>query len=158
MASVYIETTIPSYYFETRTSVEAVAWRRATRIWWERYRGNYDLVTSDAVLAELRRAPTKKSSRSITLLSAVEVLREPTEIAKILAYYLSHRLMPAGAGGDAYHLAMASYYSADYLLTWNCRHLANANKIKHIEVVNARLGLSVPIITTPQLLIPEIQP
>lgn len=65
--------------------------------------------------------------------------------------------MPAGAGGDAYHLTMASYYSVDYLLTWSCRHLANANKIKHIAVVNARLGLSVPIITTPQLLIPENQ-
>ena len=63
--------------------------------------------------------------------------------------------MPAEAGGDAVHLALASMHSIDFLLTWNCRHLANANKIQHLTVLNARLGLHVPVITTPLTLMPE---
>ena len=57
--------------------------------------------------------------------------------------------MPRDAGGDALHLALASYYGLDVLLTWNCRHLANPNKFGHIESVNTELGLSVPLLTTP---------
>ena len=62
MPTVYIETTIPSYYFETRTSPEAIAWRGATLRWWDEYRGGYDLVTSGFVLAELRDAPPTKAA------------------------------------------------------------------------------------------------
>lgn len=63
--------------------------------------------------------------------------------------YVRNRLMPAEAGGDAFHLAMASVHAIDFLLTWNCRHLANANKMEHLRVINTRMGLSVPIVTTP---------
>lgn len=83
------------------------------------------------------------------------VLREPEGLADVVEYYLEHRLVPAGEGGDAYHLAMACLTNMDFLLTWNCRHLANANKVQHLTVVNARLGLRVPIITTPLSLVPE---
>jgi len=65
--------------------------------------------------------------------------------------------MPAGAVGDAAHLAMASVHSIDFVLTWNCKHLANANKIRHIGMVNQRLGLSVPVLTTPLTLIEDDQ-
>ena len=61
----------------------------------------------------------------------------------------------AEAGGDAVHLALASMHLMDFLLTWNCRHLANANKIQHMAVLNARLRLHLPVITTPLTLMPE---
>jgi len=57
--------------------------------------------------------------------------------------------MPRDPAGDAAHLALASFYKCDYLLTWNCAHLANANKIGHIRRVNALLGLVVPQLVTP---------
>ncbi|MFG0285997.1 MAG: hypothetical protein ACF8R7_16390 [Phycisphaerales bacterium JB039] len=57
--------------------------------------------------------------------------------------------MPADAAGDAGHLALASLHGIDFLLTWNCRHLANANKMRHMAVLNGRLGLQTPVITTP---------
>lgn len=63
--------------------------------------------------------------------------------------------MPGDALGDAAHLALASVHAVDYLLTWNCKHLANANKTQHLRVLNARLGLHVPILTTPLTLVPE---
>lgn len=155
MASVYIETTIPSYYFESRRQPSLVAWRDATRVWWDAHRHSYRLVTSQAVLSELSRAPEPKSSRSIELLKDVEVLREPTGILDVIEHYVEHKLMSPGGDGDAYHLAMASMCSIDYLLTWNCRHLANANKFQHIAILNERLHLHVPVLTTPLMLLPE---
>ena len=57
--------------------------------------------------------------------------------------------MPNDPGGDALHLAITSYYQLDVLLTWNCRHLANRNKMGHIQMVNRELGLPMPLLTTP---------
>ncbi len=60
-----------------------------------------------------------------------------------------HKLMPSDPGGDALHLALASYHKCDFLATWNCRHLANANKFGHVRRVNTLLGLYVPALVTP---------
>lgn len=57
--------------------------------------------------------------------------------------------MPQDPLGDALHLALASYHKCDFLLTWNCQHLANANKFNHIKRINTMLGLFIPILTTP---------
>lgn len=73
------------------------------------------------------------------------------------AEYIRRKLMPTGAVGDAAHLAMASVHAIDFVLTWNCKHLANANKFRHIRTVNEQLGLAVPILTTPLALVAEDQ-
>nr|VFK39917.1 MAG: hypothetical protein BECKTC1821D_GA0114238_100750 [Candidatus Kentron sp. TC] len=70
-------------------------------------------------------------------------------------FYVSNYLMPRTLAGDAAHLAYASYHNMEYLLTWNCNHLANANKRRHIQVINARLGLATPEIVTPLQLFKE---
>ena len=155
MASVYIETSIPSYYHETRTSPSAVAWRNATREWWDQHRSGYSIFTSVFVTRELLRSPPAKAARMLQFMDAAVVLDEPAALQDVVQFYHEHHLMPMEAGGDAFHLAMASLAGMDYLLTWNCRHLANANKVQHIRVLNGRLGLHVPIITTPLTLIPE---
>ena len=155
MPSVFIETTIPSYYFESRTSPKIMTWRSVTRDWWDRYRQRYELFTSRFVLAELALAPAFKRRRAASLLKDAAILDEPPGLSEVVEYYLEHRLMPLEAGGDAVHLAMVSLHSIDFLLTWNCRHLANANKIRHLAVLNGRLKLPVPVITTPLTLIPE---
>lgn len=73
------------------------------------------------------------------------------EIADV---YQARQVMPRVPVRDALHLALASFYRMDYLLTWNCRHLANANKFKQIENVNQGLGLAVPLLVTPYQLRP----
>jgi hypothetical protein len=153
--TVYIETTIPSYYYETRRTSSAIAWCEATRRWWDRYRTDFILVTSKYVLAELGMAPPAKRIRMLDLMKQVSVVEDPPGLNDVVAYYIEHSMMPADAQGDAAHLALASMYSVDFLLTWNCRHLANVNKIQHIEVLNGRLGLSSPVITTPLTLLSE---
>lgn len=158
MKTVYIETTIPSYYFESRRSPMIVAWRAHTRLWWERHRRHYALVTSEFVLAELTGAPPLKAAAATSLLAGVRVLPDHPRLVEVATRYMSEHVMPSGAGGDAYHLAMASLHHVDFLLTWNCKHLANANKVRHIEAVNRRLGLPTPLLTTPVELVPEELP
>jgi hypothetical protein len=63
--------------------------------------------------------------------------------------------MPAGPAGDALHLAIASYHKCDFLVTWNCRHLANAKKFGHLRKINTLLGLFIPALVTPLELLGE---
>lgn len=155
MRSVYIETTIPSYYYETRVSPTIRTWRAVTRRWWDQRRAEFRLVTSAYVFAELAFARRPKATRCRALLSDVPRLDDPSGVREVAEYYIDHHLMPAGAQGDAMHLALASMHRIDFLLTWNCRHLANANKIQYLAVLNGRLGLQVPIVTTPLSLMEE---
>lgn len=149
MRSVYIETTIPSFYFEERPSADAIAWRAATRAWWDGCRQAYRLVISDFVIEELGRTPVPKRRALLALVAGLERLALPPGLNDVIATYIENRLVPADALGDAAHLAMASLHGIDFLLTWNIRHLANANKFRHLGVINGRLGLPVPTITTP---------
>ena len=63
--------------------------------------------------------------------------------------------MPADPAGDALHLALASFHRCDFLVTWNCRHLAKANKFGHVRCVNTLLGIHVPALVTPLELLAE---
>lgn len=123
--------------------------REWTREWWAVAQGRYRLFTSEAVLDELSRGEYEKKADCLALMQSLPVLRVEPAIAEIVATYLRHRLMPADPTGDALHLALASQNKCDFLLTWNCTHLANANKFGHIRRVNTMLGLFVPTLTTP---------
>jgi predicted nucleic acid-binding protein len=146
---VYVETTIPSAYFDTRPEPEMVARRRWTRRWWDSAAEQYTLLSSEAVLDELRRGEPSRAADRLGLLQDLPLLEVDPVVGQIVAAYARHRLMPAKPGGDALHLALASYHKCDFLVTWNCQHLANANKFGHIRVVNTLLGLFVPALVTP---------
>jgi len=151
--TVYIETTIPSAYFERRPQSKMVARREWTREWWDHHRRRYDLVTGLPVVEELSRGAHPDQSEKLALIRTVEVLAMDAAIAEIVQVYLNHFVMPRNPVTDALHLALASFHKADTLLTWNCEHLANVNKAGHLRRVNTLLGLHVPTITTPQELL-----
>lgn len=153
MATVFIETTIPSFYFEGRTSIQSRAWREATRSWWTKERHRHELVTSQYVLDELALAPPAKRDPGLRLMETVAVLPDPPGLVDLIDHYVANKLVPSPARGDAAHLAFATLVCADVLLTWNCRHLANANKVPHLRTINTRLGLNVPTLATPYALI-----
>jgi hypothetical protein len=123
---VYIETSIPSFYYENRTDAAAVARRDWSRQWWDNHRHVYELVSSQAVLDDLNNGdyPDSKRKNCIALLNDLTFLPIETEIATIVKTYLQHKLMPNDMGGDALHLAVASYHKCDILLSWNCKNLA----------------------------------
>jgi predicted nucleic acid-binding protein len=152
---VYVETTIPSFYFTTRTGVDAVARREWTRRWWDKAPDHYALMTSDAVLEELRSGEYPSQDSAVALVLGLPFLEITPSVAEIVDAYVRHKLMPANPAGDALHLAIASYHKCEFLVTWNCQHLANANKFGHIRRVNNLLGLYVPVLVTPLELLGE---
>jgi hypothetical protein len=152
-SKVYIETSIPSFYHEVRTEPEMIARRQWTQEWWDNVREDYLLVTSVAVLDELNRGTFPNQDKALDLISKLPLVAIEEGIQEIVQAYILHTVMPADPAGDALHLALASYHKCDFLLTWNCKHLANANKFGHIRRVNVMLGLYVPLLVTPLELI-----
>ena len=112
-------------------------------------------MTSLAVIAELRSGPADKHAEWLGLINHLPILPFEPAVEDIVAAYQAHRLMPKDPAGDALHLALASYHKCDFLVTWNCQHLANAHKFGHIRRVNTMLGLFVPALVTPFELLGE---
>jgi len=147
--TVYIETSVPSFFHETRPEPEMVARREWTRQWWAVATERYDLVTSPAVIDELERGEYPSRDDCLELVEQLDLLEITPAVLDVVETYLSRHVMPADPAGDALHLALASFHRCDFLVTWNCRHLANANKFGHIRRVNTLLGLYVPSLVTP---------
>lgn len=126
-----------------------VAQREWTREWWDTRRFDYTIVTGVPVRIEIESGEFSTKKQVMDLIKDLPAYQVTASILPIIRTYIEHCLMPQGAMGDAAHLALASFYQCDFLLTWNCRHLANANKFRHVEVINRGLGLCVPTITTP---------
>jgi predicted nucleic acid-binding protein len=148
---VYVETTIPNFYYEFRDSPAVVERREITRAWWADAGQRYDLLTSSTTLAELAAGTRHHLVRlRMELLNGLPVVFADPLIRAVVNDYLRHKLMPSKpTTADASHLALASYHKCDFLVTWDSHHLANPNKVPHIQRVNAALGLHVPVIVTP---------
>ena len=151
--SVYLDTTIPSYYYDDREETAFLI--RVTRGWFRNEAKKYDVFTSEATLVEASEGDYPHKERIVGFIRKWRALPPDSALNEIVQAYVDNRVMPEEFGGDALHLAYASYYGMDFLLTWNCKHLANANKRDHIQVINSRLGLHVPAIVTPLELVSE---
>ncbi len=152
---VYVESSVISAYFDERVDVVSVAQRHWSRIWWDQIRAEYDVVISDAVTDELSNPSFPHAPYTLALVVDIPRVGFPDEIRDIVNAYITRNLMPRNPVGDGLHLALASYYKCDYLLTWNCKHLANPNKFQHLRIVNTLLGLHIPTLVTPNQLIGE---
>lgn len=148
-ARIYVETTVPSFYYEVRDEPEMIARRDWTCRWWERAVADCELVTSAPVVDELERGDFPKREECLRLIAALPLLAVEPAVLEIVQTYIARRVMPRNPVGDALHLALASHHRYDFLATWNCKHLANANKFAHIRRVNTLLGLFVPSLVTP---------
>ena len=155
MKTVYIETSVLSFYHDIRVEPEMVARKNWTRRWWDIHRFSFELVSSEAVIRELESGDFPNREASLELVAGIPLVVVEPAIAEIVETYIVHKAMPTDPAGDALHLALASYHKCDFLLTWNCRHLANANKVEHIRRVNGILGLFTPALVTPLELLTE---
>ena len=151
--TVYFDATIPNYYFDERESLKTFV--DITIKWWQEERDNYDIWISEEILNELASGNYPHKNEAIKFASKLKILPPDEHIIEIAQIYLDNYVMPQVLKGDAIHLAYASFYKIDFLLTWNCNHLANANKRQHIRRINTRLNLSVPEIVTPLELFKE---
>lgn len=147
--TIYIETTIPSYYFNSREGVELQVLSKWTREWWDKWRGNYQVVSSFAVIEELRRGQHPFQKEKLAMIESLPLLEITQREIDIADTYIAHKAMPADPRGDALHLALASVAKCDILLSWNCRHIVNPRKAEHIETLNTQMRLHIPRLFTP---------
>ena len=119
--TVYIETTVPSYYCDARSELAADIAR--TREWWDLERSSYECFTSEAVWNELATGEYPTKSRCLELIADLPRLAVNEEIERIASLYQSRKLMPKSPVRDSLHLEIASFDRMDFLLTWNCQPL-----------------------------------
>lgn len=151
---VYIETTVVSY-LTARPSRDVVVagHQQITHDWWQTCRERFDLTASQLVLQEAGAGDPRAVQERLDVLAALTLV-ETTEEALILAQQLVREgAMPEKAAGDALHIAIAVTNGVEYLLTWNCRHLANATMRTKIEEVCRSAGYQPIIICTPEELL-----
>jgi hypothetical protein len=116
----------------------------------------FDVYISPVVLEESRQGDPEVARRRLEALSPFPVLEATPAIERLADTYMTQLALPGKALRDAAHLAFACGYELDYLVTWNCAHIANAELRRHLMAINAVLRLQTPIICTPEeLLGPE---
>ncbi|MEO0413992.1 MAG: type II toxin-antitoxin system VapC family toxin [Verrucomicrobiota bacterium] len=152
--SVYIETTIPSLYTGRPSSqlVEA-ARQQLTHNWWDLERDNYQIVTSQTVIDECARGEKLMADKRVKFLEGIPLLRLTDDVALIAKELLAAQIIPMKAADDAIHIAVASVHEIDYLLTWNCKHLANPKIWWRVSDVVTKFGYKPSVICTPEDLI-----
>ena len=148
---VYVETTVVSYLTAWRSrELVMAANQEATREWWDEHRHGFDLFISEAVIQEASAGDALAAQRRLDVLSGIAEL-DITEGARDLAGRLVAEIpLSEKAQIDGLHIGVATVHGMDYLLTWNCRHLANATLRRQIESVCGASGYGPPIICTPQ--------
>ncbi len=153
---VYLETTIPSYLtaWPSRDLVRA-AHQQITRDWWDKRRPGFELYISQVVLRECQAGDAAAAAERLNVLQDLPLL-EQTEAATQLAQALVDQVpLPERAAVDALHVAIAAVHGIDYLLTWNCTHIANATLREPIERVCQANGYEPPAICTPEELLAD---
>ena len=156
MKSVYIETSIPSY-LTARPSrdVRTAAWQQITVQWWEQARQHYDLFTSELVVSEAAEGSPEAAQRRLDALRGIRELVIDSEMEALAATLVAEGGVPAHAEVDALHVAIATVQAVDLFLTWNCRHINNAETKPIIRSICAVAGYTCPEICTPQELLSE---
>jgi predicted nucleic acid-binding protein len=153
---LYLETTVVSYVVARPSrDVVVLAHQEITRQWWTARREAFSIYVSPVVLEEAALGDAEQARERLQLLDPYPVLSASDHVEQIAAAYLRELRLPERALRDAAHLAFACTYAVDYLLTWNCAHIANAEVRRQLARVNDRLGLVTPVICTPEELLGE---
>ena len=149
---VYVETSFVSACVTTRQDASSIHRRRESLEWWGSERRKHELVVSDEVLIELGNPAYPSRSDALDFIQELPVLAVNDEALGLARIFIDEQVMPLPLGGDAVHVAVATLAHAEYILSWNVRHLANPNKRVHLAKICMRLGIAPPIIVTPESL------
>lgn len=154
MSTAYLETTIPSY-LTSRPSRDLVvaAHQQITHDWWRIAKRDLDLVVSEAVLAEIQAGDLEVAEQRLRLIEDLPVLKLSDEVRALSDVYLAGLGLHSAAGTDILHIAYTVAFEVDYLVTWNCKHIANGHIIRRLQQLNDRMNRKTPIILTPEELI-----
>ena len=149
--SVYIDTTIIGYLTSRVSSLlVAAANQQVTREWWDEHRGHFDVFVSRFVVDECAAGDSEAAAERLEKIKDVPLLDVTDDVIGLAGALLARVPLPEKAQVDALHVAVATVNGVQYLLTWNCKHIANALLRPRIESVCRELGYEPPSICTPQ--------
>ena len=146
-------------YLTARPSrdVVAAAHQQISLDWWERRRDDFELVASLLVVNEARLGQPEAAQRRLVFLEGVPLLEVTDQAQELAVEILRVGLLPPTAYPDALHIATAAVHEVDYLLTWNCAHIANAEILPRIAVILESFGFALPYVCTPEELLGDRQ-
>ena len=149
--TVYIETSVVSYLTARPTAdLLAAAWRTITTEWWETRRSQFDLRTSSVAIDEAGKGDPEAAARRLAALSGISVLPITEAVRELSKELVREGAVSAKALNDALQVAVSAVHGVDLLLTWNFRHLDNADTKPMMRSLCARYGYTCPEICTPR--------
>ena len=149
--TLYIETSVVGYYTSRLTrDLIVAAHQQITREWWKTSLPRYAAFVSVLVMEEISRGNVEEAKKRIGSVSGLPLLIVTPEVEKLADRYFQRLQIPEKARPDSYHLALATFHGMDYLVTWNCAHIANARLKRVMEEINVELGIRTPTICTPE--------
>jgi len=152
---VYIETSVISYLMARPSkTIIGAAHQQITLEWWENS-NHYELLVSESVLRECGVGDPIAAKKRLDVLTDIPLLLITEQALDIAEALVAQGIVPVKASEDAVHIAVATVYGVDYLLTWNCRHIANPEIQRNIAEYFEYIGLSLPFICTPEELLGE---
>ena len=153
---VYIETSLVGY-LTARPSNNLILMANLgiTQEWWDTRRDQFTLYISQVVLEEVARGDAEMANRRLEILRDFPLLEVNESVQSLATQFLTKSNLPAKASDDALHIAVATLYGLDYLLTWSCKHIANAQIQKKLAQISIEAGYELPTICTPYELMGE---
>lgn len=150
MDTVYIETSIVSHATSRPSSdIRIAALQYQAREWWSIERCRFELVTSQLVIEEATAGDPQAAAERLALLDGLPMIQIDDNVRYLARRILAASLMPAKAAADALHIAAAAVAGVQYLLTLNCRHIANAHELPRVYRLLDELGYGQLLICTP---------
>ena len=148
--SVYVETSIISY-LTARPSGDllAAAWQKATVDWWDTQKQRFEIYISDIVIEEAGKGDPQASEKRLNVISDIAILKITDEVIVLSEIFIKEGVLPHKAIDDSLHISIAAIHEIDYLLTWNCRHIANAEIKPFVQDVCLKNSYRCPEICTP---------
>lgn len=156
MKKVYIETTIISYLTARPSkNILATAWQELTKEWWTHRRTYFNLFTSELVLAEAYKGDAEAAQRRLNHLEDIPIIATTDSAIEFARRLINEGPLPEKAIDDALHIALSAVHRIDYLMTWNFKHIDNAEMKPSIRELCILHGYHYPEICTPQELMGE---
>lgn len=154
MEQVYLETTIQSYLVSKESrDIIVLGHKELTKEWWLKNKNKYELFVSEIVIDEISQGNPDLIKERLEIIKEIKALKLTNEIENIASKYMEFFNFPDKLVRDIYHVSYCVFYNIDFLLTWNCKHIANAHFKIQLEKLNNKLKLYTPMICTPEELL-----
>jgi len=156
MRTVYLETSFIGYLTaHPSRMIIAAAHQQITRDWWSRKRTDFELVISELVVRECAAGDPEAARRRLDVIAGIGRLEINERVEQIALGLVQRGLVPPQVAEDALHIAIAAAHGADYILTWNFKHIANPMMQRRIAGFLDEMGVPLPFVCTPEELLGE---